>query len=484
MLRSLIIVLIFSQVSFGQNTLETAIQTFSQGQGLEHASISFKVIDLDEGKSIASLNSERTLATASTAKLFSTATALDILGPDYRAKTRLYIDGSIDTSGTLRGNIWIRGGGDPSLGSKYFTEEGRELEFMEIWTDSIRKLGIIKIEGSIIADASEFGYEGAPSGWNWIDLGNYYGAGPSGLSIYDNLVRYTFNCPASVGRSTTVKSIEPYVPNLTFHNYVKTSERKGDNAYLYGGPYSTDRFGTGTLPAGASSFVVKGSLPDPEFQFAYEFDRILKKNGIQVLSEPKSARQMDIHSLDSDYVSRQLIHTHHGEPLIKIIEQTNMRSVNLFAEHMLNLIAIEEGRNGSTTEGLQILENHWKRRFNTQGLHVADGSGLSRTNAISADHFVELLKYMSDSKYHDKFVGSLPIAGVSGTLRNVCRGQTAQKRLIAKSGTMSRIKSYSGYINTSSGKKLAFALIVNNYDCSSSILKRRMEILFNKMAAY
>jgi D-alanyl-D-alanine carboxypeptidase/D-alanyl-D-alanine-endopeptidase (penicillin-binding protein 4) len=484
MLRALLFLLILSPNCFGQNTIEKAIETFVSGQGLEHASISFKVVDLSNNTSIASHNPQTSLATASTTKLFSTATALDILGPDYRAKTRLYIDGEIDSTGSLKGNIWIRGGGDPSLGSKYFTKEGHQLDFMKVWCDTLESLGIKQIEGSVISDASEFGYEGAPDGWNWVDLGNYYGAGPSGLSIYDNLVRYTFNCPAAVGRLTKVRSIEPYVPDLIFHNYVRTSERKGDNAYLFGGPYATDRFGTGTLPAGATSFVVKGSLPDPEFQFAFEFDQALKKHGIKVMSDPKSARRIDMQGSNKSYNSRTLIYTHYGVKLIRIINETNLRSVNLFAEHMINLIGFEKTSSGSTSSGLKVLKNHWSKKFNTQGLNVTDGSGLSRTNGISAEHFIDLLEYMSTSKYKDDFFGSLPVAGTSGTLRNVCRGQSAQKRLVAKSGSMSRIKSYSGYINSSSGKKLAFALIVNNYDCSSSILKRRMEILFNQMSVY
>ena len=121
-----------------------------------------------------------------------------------------------------------------------------------------------------MADASAFGYNGVPDGWNWVDLGNYYGAGPSGLSIYDNLVRYRFSVPSSSGQLVRVKSIEPKVPGLQFHNYILSSTRKGDNAYLYGAPYSLDRFGSGTLPLGSSNFLVKGSLPDPEMQFAHE----------------------------------------------------------------------------------------------------------------------------------------------------------------------------------------------------------------------
>ena len=115
-------------------------------------------------------------------------------------------------------------------------------------------------------------------------------------------------------------------------------------------------------------------------------------------------------------------------------------------------------------------------------MHVNDGSGLSRTNALSATNFVALLIQMNKSNNSKAFMNSLPVAGISGTLRSVCKGQTAHNRMHAKSGSMRRIKSYSGYINATSGKKYAFALIVNNHSCSSSALTRKMEVVFNTIA--
>ena len=481
---SLILLIVFfgSNSIQAQNGIQASIDRFANDPALTHASISFKVIDLQTGKAVATYDPDRTLPTASTAKLFSTATALDILGSDYRAKTRVYHDGTIDSTGVLTGSLWIRGAGDPALGSKYFNEEERQLEFLDTWAAEIKAHGITQINGSVIADASEFGYDGAPDGWNWVDLGNYYGAGPSGLTIYDNLVRYRFSVPSSSGRIVKVKSIEPEIPGFQFHNYIRSSTRKGDNAYLYGAPYSLDRFGTGTLPVGSSNFLVKGSLPDPEFQFAYELCKALQRAGIKISDGAKSVRKSDLKTKKEDYDNRVLIIEHKGEKLINVINYTNMRSVNLFAEHMINLVGYEKTGNGSTKSGLKALENHWKNHFSITGMQINDGSGLSRMNAISANHFVQLLYHMKQSKYAEDFTASLPVAGSSGTLKYVCRGQAAQNRMVAKSGSMTRIKSYAGYISSSSGKNYAFALIVNNYTCSSSALKSKMELVFNKIA--
>lgn len=476
--------LLLTNFVFSQNKIETAISSFASKSGMEHASISIQVVNLEDGTVLGKHNPELTLATASTAKLFSTGTALDLLGPDFTAVTRIYIDGEVDSNGVLNGNVWIRGAGDASLGSKYFTANGAQLKFMDEWIKVLSARGIKQINGGVIADASEFGYEGAPGGWSWSDMGNYYGAAPSGLTIYDNLINYHFSTSSVAGNPTKLSSMTPFVPGFVFHNYIKSSTRAGDNAYLYGAPFSLDFFGSGTLPINRKSFLVKGSLPDPEMQFAYEFNEALVAAGIKVHELPGAARTKEIKSTSADYDTRTLVHSHTGKALSTMIKETNHRSVNLFAEHMLNLIGYDNNGDGSTSSGLRVLEQHWKSKINTSGLQINDGSGLSRNNAISAHHFTQFLIYMNSSSHSAEFMASLPVAGVSGTLRNICKGGTGATRIVAKSGSMTRIKSYAGYVNSVSGKKLAFAIIVNNQTCSSSTLSTRIQSLLNTIASY
>lgn len=467
-----------------QNPIQSSIDRFAEDPSMSSASITFKVIDLSQGTTVAEYNPLLTMPTASIAKLFSTATALDLLGPEFRPQTRLYHDGTVDSSGVLHGNIWVRGGGDPSLGSKYFHDDAQQLAFLQDWIAALKKAGIKTIDGAVYADASEFGYEGAPDGWSWSDMGNYYGAGPSGLTLYDNLLNYRFNMPATIGAVAKVNSISPEVPGMVFHNYILSSSASGDNAYLYGAPFSLDRFGSGTLPAGSTNFLVKGSLPDPEWQTAHEFDKALRAAGITITKGIETARLNDLPASSKRYEAMQLIHTHKGQKLLDIAFHTNMRSVNLFAEHMLNLVAYEQTGDGRTSRGLFVLEKHWKDKFNTNGMHANDGSGLSRSNAWNADHFVQLLKYMNTSKYAAQFKSTLPVAGSSGTMRNVCATGAAKNRMQAKSGSMNRIRSYAGYIQSVSGKNYCFALIVNNASCSSAALLSKMENVFNTIATY
>ena len=468
---------------FAQNTIQNAINNFCSDEVFEYASISIEVVNLKTNKTIAFHNPNKSLPSASTAKLFSTATALEILGPNFKPRTRIYKEGYIDSTGKLIGNIWIRGGGDPSLGSKYFVSKSNKKQFLHKWKDEIKQLGINTISGSIISDASEFGYKGAPDGWNWSDLGNYYGAGPSGLTIFDNILNFKFNTSNRVNVPVTLSSIEPYSPGLEFFSYINSSNRKGDNVYFYSAPYSNIIFASGTLPINRKDFLVKASLPNPEIQFAYEFEKILENNNISVLSDYKSSRfSIENTASDKIYNDKNLIYTHQGESLINIINYTNRNSVNLFAEHLITLIGYEKNKNGSTNNGVKRMNEFWSSKFSTKGLYLKDGSGLSRSNAISAKHLTRLLIYMNTSKYNSEYKSSLPITGVNGTLKYTCKNQAAHNRIRAKSGSMSRIKSYAGYINSKTGKEYAFALIINNHTCNSKLLKQKIEFLFNILA--
>ena len=194
----------------GQVNLQKSVDYFISDPVNKNASITIQIIDLDNDSILAQGNEFTSLMCASTAKLFSTSCALKLLGNDYQAETRLYMDGFVDSSGTLQGDLWIRGGGDVSLGSKYFNQEGEEFEFMNHWLDSLKAHGIQGINGRLIADASEFGYAGVPDGWDWSDMGNYYGVGASGINYFDNTLKYYFNT------GKPVRKFNFWVPYLKF----------------------------------------------------------------------------------------------------------------------------------------------------------------------------------------------------------------------------------------------------------------------------
>ena len=470
-------------LGFGQNTVQLIVNQVAKSQDMLGASFSFCAIDLATGGEIGANNSNMSIPTASTAKLFSTATAIEVLGADYRPETRIYLEGSLSKEGRLDGNIWIRGGGDMTLGSRFFHENGHERDFLTAWVDTLKKMGIKSISGSIIADGSEFGYGGIPDGWSWNDMGNYYGAGPSGICVFDNAIRFSFKTGVA-GSPTEIISMSPTVPGMTFHNYVKSAAIDDDQSYIFGAPYSMDRFATGSLPSGRAAFDVKGSVPDPEIQLAYELATALESSGIKISKGYKGVRRDDLIQAAKYGSGFSLAFTHKGQRVKEIATLTNMKSINLFAEGLLCLVGYKLSGKGSTEEGLKQLEKYWSTKVSFTGLFLKDGSGLSRSNGISATHFCTLLKAMNSSKNYALYLSTLPVAGKSGTLTGLCNGQAGEGRVLAKSGSMNRIKSYSGYINSKSGKKIAFAITINNFNGSSSQATAKIEQILNALAVY
>lgn len=466
-----------------QNTVQNAIDQFVQFPPFGNASISVQVQDISNRQVIGSYNPNLSLPPASTVKLFSTATALEVLTPNYQPKTRIYTNGLVVDS-VLRGDLIIRGGGDPSLGSRFFCEEGKEDEFIDRLLENIRNKGISSFTGVLIIDGSSFSYNGVPDGWSWGDMGNYYGAGPSGICLYDNMLRYYFSTK-SLGQVSQLTRTYPVVPELQFYNQVTAGNGSGDNSYIYGGPYSYERFGTGSLPSNRKEFMVKGSLPDPEWQLGQEI--LLKaqtkgwnwKNQVQI-GRKILARNEKL----PNYEGCTLIDEISGSSIQELVFQTNQKSINFFAEQLLCLVALQKGKIASTENGLDELEKYWRDKLNLSGLYLKDGSGLSRSNAVSSSHYCALLQAMTTSKNYAVFRNSLPIAGQSGTIAGMCRGQAADGRVVAKSGTMNKIKSYAGYVKTKSGKELCFAVVINNFTCSTSTAVDQIEKLFNAMANY
>jgi len=465
------------------NTIQRAAEGMMSEASLKHASMSFFVYDLDSNAVLADYDASKSLVPASTMKLVTTATALQQLGSYYVFKTYLEYDGEIDTiSNTLNGNIYIKGGGDPTLGSKYFSKAGNDFKIE--WLNAIRNMGIDSIAGSVIADASWFTDDMVPSTWVWGDIANYFGAGPNGLTVYDNTYHLDFSSGPNSGDSTTIECVRPYVPDLIVENRVKSASIKNDQAYIFGAPFDHYKIAQGRIPKNKELFEVKGSISDPAYQVAWEFNWMLRDSGLAVRNEPTTVRRLkQIKSISSK--ERTKFHTRKSPSLSKIVYWTNLLSVNLYAEHLLRAVAKRRYKDGSNFSGTVAITKYWDTQgVVTSGMHIHDGSGLSRHNAISAKHLVDVLSIMNKSKYSRSFKSSLPIAGKTGTMKTMCVGTSAHGNLRAKTGTMSRVKSYAGYVTSKSGRNLAFAIIVNNHTCTHKVLKKKIERLMIAMASY
>jgi serine-type D-Ala-D-Ala carboxypeptidase/endopeptidase (penicillin-binding protein 4) len=479
----IIVSFLFPLSSHSQNKVQESISNLASSPTNKNAKISFKAIDLATGKEIASYKSSLAIPSASTTKLFSTATAFEVLGPNFITSTRIYCKGKIGKDSVLYGDIYIRGGGDVSLGSRFFCEKGTELDFLNRWTDSLRAKGINKIQGSVICDGSEFGYAGAPKSWGLDDIGNYYGAAAEAINFFDNTIKIYFKTKG-LGKKSELLEIYPKISNLSFRNEVLARKVSGDNVLVFGTNYSLNRYAQGSLPTNQQRFEVKGSMPDPEYQLAEEWVKVLRASNFVVRDGAKGMRS-DKTRVKVNYASDvKYLFLEKSKTLKEIAYWANFKSVNLFAEGILNNIGFLLNGGGSTEDGIAALKSFWENKINLTNFQLKDGCGLSRENAISADHFCQLLSYMKNSKNFKDFKSTLPIAGISGTIKNLCKGQAGEGRIFAKSGTISKVKSYAGYVESISGKNLAFAITVNNFSGSNSQLMNEIEKVLNELANY
>jgi serine-type D-Ala-D-Ala carboxypeptidase/endopeptidase (penicillin-binding protein 4) len=472
-----------AQTPITKNNVEIAVEALRNDPELKNSAITFYCYDITAKKVVAEYNPDMSVVPASVMKLVTTASALEILGAGYKFKTVLQYTGTIDSNKVLHGDLIIKGGGDPTLGSKYFNSDDPSL-FLQEWTTFIRNAGIDSITGRVIADPGIYSDEMVPATWAWGDIGNGYGAAPSGLSIYDNICILTFKTGGKAGDSAVIDCIRPYVPDMEFINEVSAGNTTRDESYIFGAPYSNMRLIRGVLPKGQAEYEVKGSLPDPAFLAAFELTYALKQAGIGVGGSATTVRMLQFTGIYPD-TKRTEIYAHQSPALASIVYFTNLNSVNLFAEHLINQIGYVRTGSGTVTAGSGSVVDFWtKKGLNTTGMYVTDGSGLSRFDALSGRHLVDILVYMNESKNYSTFEKSLPVAGKSGTLSHLCKGTKAQGNVMAKSGTMTRVKSFAGYVKAKSGNKLAFAVILNNFNCTTKLAEKKLEKILISLAEY
>lgn len=459
------------------------VEKYSQQKLLKHATWALYARYLDSGEEIVSKNAEVSVAPASGLKVFTTSAALNYLGEDFRFETKIYYDGSIDNNGVLNGNIYFVGGGDPTLGSDLVSDSLPLEELIERIISDITGKGIKSISGSVIADNSYYEEQPIPDHWEYIDIGNYYGAPSSALSIADNLYYLYFKPGKKVGDVAEVLRTEPKIPGLEFNNYMRTgAEGSGDNGYIYNSPYHYKADLRGTIPAGVEEFSIKGSIPDPPLFAAQILTSKLNENNIHVSGEPGKTN----HSLT--YFDSNLISVIYSPPLKDVVYTVNKRSNNIYTELLVKAIGKKVNGKGSTYSGIEAIEEFLsKNGINTDGLILHDGSGLSRSNAITAKMMVELLALNTQKKYYNSFLNSLAVVGDPndpGYFSNMGRGTAIEKNARIKSGVINGVRSYSGYLNDRNGKTIVFSFIANNIDgpgSSVSVIHKELMIELAKL---
>ncbi len=446
-----------------------ALKHFLNNSITQYANVGVYVRNLSTGKVLAEHRPYNAIPTASTMKLVTSASAMELLGPDFRFSTFLETDGYIQ-DGVLYGNLYIRGTGDPTLGSQQVGDQ----MFLYKWIRALRQQGIRQINGNVIADMSFFDGDAVNPQWIWEDIGNYYAPGIFALSYLDNQMNIQLRSAAVGSVAEVVKTI-PHVPGLKFENHIRCTEVTYDGAFVHGAPYSDTRYLVGSVPSNRGIFGVRGDIPNPGLLLAQHFIMRLKEQSIPVSGEAT-------YIAESNFPKRTILHEHLSEPLVEILKEVNQNSNNHYAESVFRYLGHKLGLPCTIHNSVLIEEQCWKNRgVNLSGNFIMDGSGLSPQNGISAETFVRILEYMEKSPYYEAFLQTLPVSGESGTLRSFCGSEELKGKVVAKSGTTSRIKSYAGYLTLPNGDKAAFAVIVNNGNAKSRRVQQLIQEFLHEL---
>lgn len=439
------------------NHIKTALDRFTTDEQMRHAITSITVLNKRTGKVIYALNKEVGLAPASCQKTITAASSFFLLGKDFHYHTRLSYSGKI-SNGVLNGNIIIKGSGDPMLGSWRYPSTKMAV-IVNQWVNAIKQAGIKKINGRIIGDASAFDTQMPPDGWIWQDMGNYYGAGTSGLCWNEN--QYDLHLlPGNLpGDPVKITGTSPAMEQLQFINELRTGKPgSGDQTYIYTAPYSHTAYIRGTAPQDNKKFYVSGSVPDPALFCAHSLAASLQQAGISTTAAPTTIRLL-INNNESVNFTSQTLATYISPRLDSIIYWFLHRSINLYGEQLVKTIALHENAPVCTDTGVAIEKRFWEDKgIDPAAINIIDGSGLSPGNRVTSNAMARILYLVSQEKWYQTYYDCLPIIH-----------QTHMK-----SGHINDVCSYAGYLNAADGTPLIFSFIINNYTGSTSAVKQKM----------
>jgi D-alanyl-D-alanine carboxypeptidase/D-alanyl-D-alanine-endopeptidase (penicillin-binding protein 4) len=439
-----------------QQRIENAFNAFESDPQMSFATASLTVLNAASGEVIFSRNGSKGLAPASTLKTVTAAAAYHLLGRDFTWDTTLGYTGSIAPNGVLNGDIIISGSGDPSLGSERY-DQTQSHKMLQRWADAIKRAGISKVAGRVIADDSLFGTQTLPGGWTWQDIGNYYGAGPSTLTWRENQFDLIF-MPGKVGNPAQLLRTEPDMRYLKIVNEVSTGRPgTGDNVYAYSAPYSNVVYVRGTYGVDLKKNI-SASVPDPAFDLASNLLDKLKASGI-FADGATTARELEKEKVPFSKADK-VLDTYTSPALDKIVYWFNQKSINLYGEHLIKTIAWKQNKDISTAEGVDVVNDFWNKKLgiDRNAINTYDGSGLSPSNRITTMAMTQILQSVKRESWFGSFFESLPV----------------YNNMKMKSGSIADVIAYTGYHTSTNGTPLVFSFILNNYSGSGSTARQKL----------
>jgi D-alanyl-D-alanine carboxypeptidase/D-alanyl-D-alanine-endopeptidase (penicillin-binding protein 4) len=409
---------------------------------------------LNSQQIIYSQDAEKYFIPASNVKLFTTAAALNKLGANFRIRTSIYQD----SDGVVR----VMGRGDPSLKTAQLTALAQQL----------KQKGVEEID-QLVADDSYFQGEEVHPSWQWEDVQFYYGAPVNSLIVNENAAVIRF-VPQEMGRPLKINWDNPINSYkwIVVNNSVTTEEDQPRSVTVVRDLKGQILTINGQLPVNSRSYITAIAVFNPVNNFLRHFRLTLAKEGIKVKQT----------SVNNSGLKTQEIAAIESPPLSELLKEINGNSNNLFAESILKTLGSQQPlKNNQTTNqntfdaGLEIIKNTLSDLGIEDSYMIVDGSGLSRKNLVSPEATVKLLQKMGTSNQAKIFRDSLPIAGVSGTLKSRFIDTSAQGIVQAKTGTMMGVVSLAGYVDIPNYQPVVFSMMVNQSEQPARVVRNAMD---------
>jgi len=490
----------------GNAALTQQISSILGTADASHAHWGISATTLD-GHSVFSMNDGQLFTPASNAKLFTTAAAFALLGPDIHEAGRFYetsVRYATTPDGKQGDDLEIVGRGDPSLSGRVLPYNAKTertpppLRELEKLADQVRAKDIRSINGDIIGDDTCYPLERYGTGWAWDDLQWEYGAPVSALTINDNIVMLNI-APTTEGEPATTK-FDPAVQYYTLQSSILTSPRgTAPQIGVDRQPGSRIVRVYGTIPVGSPDVHLALSIEDPAEYAAVAFREMLIARGIDVKGKARARHRLPEATRDFNEHTRQPIAlkpyaagqgqtilpvpkpytlaTRPAPPLALDLMVINKVSQNLHAELMLRLLGKTQGDDGSLAEGVRVVRQFAQDAgVAANDLFLYDGSGLSMDDEVTPRAITTLLQYASQQPWAEAFRQTLPVGGVDGSLTARFTHDSLAGRVFGKTGTLAEVNALSGYVVAASGKTLVFSILCNNHvtasDTSRNVIDR------------
>jgi serine-type D-Ala-D-Ala carboxypeptidase/endopeptidase (penicillin-binding protein 4) len=459
------IILLSHCLILGQNSpMQLELNSIIKDKKWTGASIACQFYNQNNNKVILEHQADLLLAPASVTKVITTAAALLDLGLDFKFETGYSYSGIIRHD-TLFGNLIVRGGGDPTTYSEYFSKHNTYHQF-DLLKSALDKWKIKFIKGDLCIIDTLFDQQFANPKWPFEDIGNYYGAGASSISYADN--KYEIILSKQKDGTTKVKSHNALL-NFSINNQV-ISKGNSDEAYIYASPLNTSHINIyGSIPAQVSEYSIYGSHPHPAQFFGLHLKQFLDSNHLADINK--------ILPYNISAISEKTLYKHLSPPLNDIVFYTNQESDNHYAECLFKYLGVKYYQKGTFENGLKALtEIYKKHNIDMEVINLYDGCGLARSNAISCRFINKILKLMSDEQsLKNGFFNSLPLSGKQGSMRSFGKATMLENNMRAKTGYIEKVRAYSGQFKNKGGENILFTVMINNYTGSASEARKVLE---------